>query len=84
MSDLRFCAYQYQHLPLDDLRDRWRAAEEFGFDVVWNCDTVVEPNRKQHTIFDGPANLNMMAAETNRIRVGTLVSSLYFRHPCCC
>jgi alkanesulfonate monooxygenase SsuD/methylene tetrahydromethanopterin reductase-like flavin-dependent oxidoreductase (luciferase family) len=81
MSTLRFCAYQYQHLPLDDLRQRWRAAEELDFDVLWNCDTVVEPDRPRHLMFDGPATLTLMAAETQRIRVGTLVSSLYFRHP---
>jgi len=45
MADLRFCAYQYQHLPLDALRRRWRDAERYGFDVLWNCDTVVEPDR---------------------------------------
>ena len=37
---LRFCAYQYQHLPLDALRQRWRQSEQLGFDVLWNCDTV--------------------------------------------
>ena len=52
-----------------------------GFDVVWNCDTVVEPDRPRHMMFDGPTTLAMMAAETSRIRVGTLVSSLYFREP---
>jgi len=36
MADLRFCAYQYQHLPLDALRGRWRDAEGAGFDVLWN------------------------------------------------
>ena len=81
MAGLRFCAYQYQHLPLDVLRERWRDAERSGFDVLWNCDTVVEPDRPLHTMFDGPATLTMMAAETSRIRVGTLVSSLYFRQP---
>ena len=81
MSSLRFCAYQYQHLPLDELRRRWRQAEELGFDVVWNCDTVVEPDRPRHMMFDGPTTLTLMAAETRHIRVGTLVSSLYFRHP---
>jgi alkanesulfonate monooxygenase SsuD/methylene tetrahydromethanopterin reductase-like flavin-dependent oxidoreductase (luciferase family) len=81
MAGLRFCAYQYQHLPLDSLRERWRAAEQCGFDVVWNCDTVVEPDRPRHVIFDGPATLTMMAADTSRIRVGTLVTSLYFRQP---
>jgi alkanesulfonate monooxygenase SsuD/methylene tetrahydromethanopterin reductase-like flavin-dependent oxidoreductase (luciferase family) len=81
MAELRFCAYQYQHLPLDALRRRWREAEQLGFDVVWNCDTVVEPDRPRHVMFDGPTTLAMMAAETSQIRVGTLVSSLYFRQP---
>src|SRR5262245_20401443 len=81
MADLRFCAYQYQHLPLDALRRRWQQAERLGFDVLWNCDTVVEPDRVRHTMFDGPATLTLMAECTDNIRVGTLVTSLYFRHP---
>lgn len=81
VAELRFCAYQYQHLPLDALQQRWRDAERLGFDVVWNCDTVVEPDRDRHAMFDGPATLTMMAAGTTAIRVGTLVSSLYFRQP---
>ena len=81
MAELRFCAYQYPHLSLDALQQRWRDAERLGFDVLWNSDTVVEPDRARHVLFDGPATLTMMAAETSAIRVGTLVSSLYFRHP---
>jgi hypothetical protein len=53
VADLRFCAYQYQHLPLDALRERWRDAERRGFEVLWNCDAVVEPDRPRHTMFDG-------------------------------
>jgi hypothetical protein len=45
MAELRFCAYQYQHLPLEVLRQRWLDSESLGFDVLWNCDTVVEPDR---------------------------------------
>ena len=81
MADVRFCAYQYQHLPLAELRARWQDAERLGFDVLWNCDTVVEPDRPRHPMFDGPATLTLMAAATERIRVGTLVTSLYFRQP---
>jgi alkanesulfonate monooxygenase SsuD/methylene tetrahydromethanopterin reductase-like flavin-dependent oxidoreductase (luciferase family) len=81
MADLRFCAYQYQHLPLGELQSRWGEAERLGFDVVWNCDTVVEPDRPRHIMFDGPSTLTLMAACTRRIRVGTLVTSMYFRHP---
>lgn len=81
MATLRFCAYQYQHLPLDVLTERWREAERLAFDVVWNCDTVVEPDRPRHAMFDAPTTLALMARETSEIRVGTLVSSLYFRQP---
>lgn len=81
MATLRFCAYQYQHLPLDVLTERWHEAERLAFDVVWNCDTVVEPDRPRHAMFDAPTTLVLMARETSEIRVGTLVSSLYFRQP---
>jgi alkanesulfonate monooxygenase SsuD/methylene tetrahydromethanopterin reductase-like flavin-dependent oxidoreductase (luciferase family) len=79
--DLRFCAYQYQHVPLEELRRRCREAEELGFDVIWNCDTVIEPDRARHMMFDGPTTLALMAEWTNTIRVGTLVTSMYFRQP---
>ena len=36
MATLRFCADQYQHLPLDVLTERWREAERLAFDVVWH------------------------------------------------
>jgi alkanesulfonate monooxygenase SsuD/methylene tetrahydromethanopterin reductase-like flavin-dependent oxidoreductase (luciferase family) len=81
MTGLRFCAYQYQHLPLPALIERWREAEQRGFDVIWNCDTLVEPDRPRHMMFDGPTTLAMMAEHTQTIRIGTLVTSLYFRHP---
>jgi alkanesulfonate monooxygenase SsuD/methylene tetrahydromethanopterin reductase-like flavin-dependent oxidoreductase (luciferase family) len=81
MARLRFCAYQYQHLHLDALRQRCLDAQRLGFDVLWNCDTVVEPDRARHTMFDGPTTLALMAEWTSSIRVGTLVTSLYFRQP---
>jgi alkanesulfonate monooxygenase SsuD/methylene tetrahydromethanopterin reductase-like flavin-dependent oxidoreductase (luciferase family) len=81
MSQLRFCAYQYQNLPLSVLRERWVDAERRGFDVLWNVDTVVDPDLPGNMMFDGPATLVLMAEATERIRIGTLVSSLYFRQP---
>ncbi|MCI0632622.1 MAG: LLM class flavin-dependent oxidoreductase [Actinobacteria bacterium] len=78
---LRFCAYQYQHLPFPQLEDRWRRAEELGFDVLWNVDTLIEPDHPRTTMFDGPSTLAVMAVKTERIRIGTLVTSLYFRSP---
>jgi alkanesulfonate monooxygenase SsuD/methylene tetrahydromethanopterin reductase-like flavin-dependent oxidoreductase (luciferase family) len=78
---IRFCAYQYQHLPFPELEERWHRAEELGFDVLWNVDTVVEPDRPRSTMFDGPSTLAVMAVTTHWIRIGTLVTSLYFRSP---
>jgi alkanesulfonate monooxygenase SsuD/methylene tetrahydromethanopterin reductase-like flavin-dependent oxidoreductase (luciferase family) len=78
---IRFCAYQYQRLPLPELEARWGRAEEAGFDVLWNVDTVVDPDHHRSTMFDGPATLAVMARATTTIRVGTLVTSLYFRTP---
>src|SRR6202012_1444696 len=76
-----FGDYQYQHLPLVEMRAGGTTAEELGFDVMWNVDTVVEPDRARHPLFDGPATLVDLASTTSRIRVGTLISSLYFRSP---
>ncbi len=78
---IRFCAYQYQNIPLRELQGRWRRAEELGFDVLWNVDTVVDPDRPRSTMFDGPATLAVMAVTTGGIRIGTLVTSLHFRSP---
>jgi alkanesulfonate monooxygenase SsuD/methylene tetrahydromethanopterin reductase-like flavin-dependent oxidoreductase (luciferase family) len=80
MAELRFCAHQYQHLPLVELRERWTGAEDLGFDVMWNVDTVVEPDRARHLMF-GLATLVDLASIISRIRVGTVISSLYFRRP---
>jgi alkanesulfonate monooxygenase SsuD/methylene tetrahydromethanopterin reductase-like flavin-dependent oxidoreductase (luciferase family) len=78
---IRFCAYQYQNRPLSELEERWRRAEELGFDVLWNVDTVVEPDHPRSMMLDGPSTLAVMAVRTERIRLGTLVTSLYFRQP---
>jgi alkanesulfonate monooxygenase SsuD/methylene tetrahydromethanopterin reductase-like flavin-dependent oxidoreductase (luciferase family) len=81
VATIRFCAYQYQHLPFDQLFERWKRAEQLGFDVLWNVDTVVEPDRPHATLFDGPTTLAAMALQTSTIRIGTLVTSLFFRSP---
>jgi alkanesulfonate monooxygenase SsuD/methylene tetrahydromethanopterin reductase-like flavin-dependent oxidoreductase (luciferase family) len=81
VGTLRFCSYQYQHLPFDQLFERWARAEALGFDALWNVDTVVEPDRPRTMLFDGPTTLAAMALHTSRIRIGTLVTSQLFRSP---
>lgn len=81
MEPIRFCLYEYQSAPVVELRERWRRAEELGFDVVWNVDSLRDPDRERSPMLDGPAMLAAMAEATRTIRIGTLVSSMYFRHP---
>jgi alkanesulfonate monooxygenase SsuD/methylene tetrahydromethanopterin reductase-like flavin-dependent oxidoreductase (luciferase family) len=78
---VRFCAYQYQHLPFSQLYERWEQAELLGFDVLWNVDTTIEPDRPRTMLFDGPTTLAAMALKSSTIRIGTLVTSLFFRSP---
>jgi alkanesulfonate monooxygenase SsuD/methylene tetrahydromethanopterin reductase-like flavin-dependent oxidoreductase (luciferase family) len=78
---IRFCIYQYQHHPLPQLIERWVRAEEAGFDVLWNVDAVNEPDHPGMTLFEASTTLAAMALSTSRIRVGTLVTSMYLRNP---
>ena len=78
---IRFCAYQYQHHPLPILVERWQRAEEAGFDAVWNVDAMADPDHPRMTMFEATTTLAAMALSTSRIRVGTLVTSLYLRNP---
>ena len=78
---IRFCAYQYQHHPLPLLVERWHRAEDAGFDVLWNVDSMTDPDQPRTTMFEATSTLAAMALNTSRIRVGTLVTSLYLRNP---
>jgi alkanesulfonate monooxygenase SsuD/methylene tetrahydromethanopterin reductase-like flavin-dependent oxidoreductase (luciferase family) len=81
MRRIRFCAYQYADQPLDELMRRWKQAEELGFDVLWNCDAINDPDFPRVPFFEATSILTAMAMHTSTIRVGTLVNSLIFRNP---
>jgi len=49
--------------------------------VLWNVDSLRDPDIERSPMFDGPATLAAMAESTSTIRIGTLVTSQYFRHP---
>jgi alkanesulfonate monooxygenase SsuD/methylene tetrahydromethanopterin reductase-like flavin-dependent oxidoreductase (luciferase family) len=81
MERIRFCAYQYANRPLRELAQRWKRAEELGFDVLWNCDDLNEPDHRGVIMFEASSILTAMALRTSRIRVGTLVNTLIYRNP---
>jgi F420-dependent oxidoreductase-like protein len=80
-SRLRFGICTDQNLPWPTLVERWRYFEALGFDSVWDCDHYIQPSRPTGPYFEGWTLLAGLAARTERIRVGVLVSSNTFRHP---
>jgi alkanesulfonate monooxygenase SsuD/methylene tetrahydromethanopterin reductase-like flavin-dependent oxidoreductase (luciferase family) len=86
---VRFGIEVPQDAPFATLIERWRQAEELGFDHLWVADHLAD-TRTDHsggyrnlggTWFDGWTVLAVMAKETTRIRIGTLVSNPVLRPP---
>jgi alkanesulfonate monooxygenase SsuD/methylene tetrahydromethanopterin reductase-like flavin-dependent oxidoreductase (luciferase family) len=80
-SRLRFGIVTDQNVAWSELVERWQLFEQLGFDSVWNCDHFVQPSRPTGPYFEAWTMLAGLAALTERIRVGVLVTSNTFRHP---
>ena len=78
---MRFGILVPQDAPFPTLVERWRQAEELGFDHLWVADHSGDYRNIDGTWFDGWTVLAVMAKETTRIRIGTLVSNPILRPP---
>ena len=81
MTNLRFGMAPDQNLPFEELLKRWRYYESLGLDSLWVCDHFNQPSRPTGPYFESWTTLAGLAAGTDRVRIGVLVSSNTFRHP---
>ena len=80
-SAVQFGILIHQDAPFPTLVERWRRAEELGFDHLWVADHSGDYRNLNGHWFDGWTVLAAMATETTRIRIGTLVSNPILRPP---
>jgi F420-dependent oxidoreductase-like protein len=78
---LRFGIVTDQNLPWSTLVERWQYFESLGFDSLWDCDHFIQPSRPTGPYFEAWTLLAGLAARTETVRIGVLVSCNTFRHP---
>lgn len=70
-----------QNLPWEKEVERWKLIESLGFDSVWLADHFTDPVFHTGHWFESWTLLASLAVVTERIRIGTLVSSMPLRRP---
>src|SRR5919202_4366294 len=78
---MRFGIVVDQNLGWTQTVERWQLFERLGVDSIWDCDHLVQPSRPTGPYFEAWTLVAALAACTERIRIGVLVSSNTFRHP---
>jgi len=70
-----------QNMTWEKTVERWQQFEEMGFESAWLCDHLIQPSRPEGPYFEAWTLLAGLAARTQRIRIGVLVTSNTFRQP---
>ena len=77
----RFGICTDQNMTWEKTVTRWQLFERLGFESAWLCDHLIQPSRPQGPYFEAWSLLGGLAARTEKIRIGVLVTSNTFRHP---
>jgi alkanesulfonate monooxygenase SsuD/methylene tetrahydromethanopterin reductase-like flavin-dependent oxidoreductase (luciferase family) len=77
----RFGICTDQNMTWEKNVERWQLFERLGFESAWLCDHLVQPSRPQGPYFEAWSLLGGLAARTEKIRIGVLVTSNTFRQP---
>lgn len=78
---LRFGVITLQSLPWPAMMERWRLIEDLGFDSAWLPDHFVNPRGPIDHWYECWTLLSALGARTQRMRIGTLVTTITLRNP---
>ena len=79
--DVRFGATIVQVIPFPAVLDDFRFAESIGLDNAWVIDQFCIDEAPDIALLEAWTTLAAVAAETERIRIGTMVTNAAMRHP---
>ena len=77
----RFGICTDQNMTWEKTVERWRLFEQLGFESAWLCDHLIQPSRPEGPYFEAWSLLAGLAARTEKLRIGVLVTCNTFRHP---
>ncbi|HVC77065.1 MAG TPA: LLM class flavin-dependent oxidoreductase [Candidatus Micrarchaeaceae archaeon] len=77
----RFGICTDQNMTWEKNVERWQLFERLGYESAWVCDHLVQPSRPNGPYFEAWSLLAGLAARTEKIRIGVLVTSNTFRFP---
>jgi alkanesulfonate monooxygenase SsuD/methylene tetrahydromethanopterin reductase-like flavin-dependent oxidoreductase (luciferase family) len=77
----RFGICTDQNMTWDKNVERWQLFERLGYESAWVCDHLVQPSRPNGPYLEAWSLLAGLAARTEKIRIGVLVTSNTFRYP---
>lgn len=77
----RFGICTDQNMTWEKTVERWQLFEQLGFESAWLCDHLVQPSHPEGPYFEAWTLLAGLAARTEKIRLGVLVTSNTFRYP---